>query len=91
MQKCRSICSSGEFVGDKRERGTESAYVCCDRSIRGFLGEKICVLVTHQIQFLEDATKIVVLENVSMVEMTMENGWFVNVCVGCNGAMWKLC
>ena len=35
------------------------------RSIKGFLSDKICVLVTHQIQFLRDATKILVLDHVS--------------------------
>ena len=35
------------------------------RSIKGFLSDKICILVTHQIQFLCDATKILVLDHVS--------------------------
>ena len=30
-------------------------------SIRMYLRKKICILVTHQIQFLQDATKIIVL------------------------------
>jgi len=34
------------------------------RSIKTYLGDKICILVTHQIQFLQDATRIIVLENV---------------------------
>jgi ABC-type transport system involved in cytochrome bd biosynthesis fused ATPase/permease subunit len=34
------------------------------RCIQYYLREKICVLVTHQIQFLQDATKIIVLDNV---------------------------
>jgi ATP-binding cassette subfamily C (CFTR/MRP) protein 4 len=38
--------------------------MCGCRSIKEYLGEKICILVTHQIQFLQDATKIIVLENV---------------------------
>ncbi|CAF1498167.1 unnamed protein product, partial [Adineta steineri] len=40
-----------------------------ERSIKTYLGDKICILVTHQIQFLENATKIVVLENGGMIEM----------------------
>ncbi|CAF0956797.1 unnamed protein product [Adineta steineri] len=40
-----------------------------ERSIKTYLGDKICILVTHQIQFLESATKIVVLENGGMIEM----------------------
>ncbi|CAM2724338.1 unnamed protein product [Rotaria socialis] len=39
-----------------------------ERSIKNFLCDKICILVTHQIQFLEDATKIIVLENGEMVQ-----------------------
>ena len=35
------------------------------RSIKSYLCDKICVLVTHQIQFLQHATKIIVLDNVS--------------------------
>jgi ATP-binding cassette, subfamily C (CFTR/MRP), member 4 len=34
------------------------------RCIKGYLRDKICVLVTHQIQYLQDAKRIVVLENV---------------------------
>jgi ATP-binding cassette subfamily C (CFTR/MRP) protein 4 len=34
------------------------------RSIKSYLRDKICILVTHQIQFLNDATKIIVLNNV---------------------------
>jgi ATP-binding cassette subfamily C (CFTR/MRP) protein 4 len=37
-----------------------------DRSIKGYLSDKICILVTHQIQFLQDATKILVLNNVNI-------------------------
>ena len=33
-------------------------------SIQRYLREKICILVTHQIQFLQDATKIIVLDRV---------------------------
>jgi ATP-binding cassette subfamily C (CFTR/MRP) protein 4 len=36
------------------------------RSIKSYLKEKICILVTHQIQFLQDATRIIVLENVCL-------------------------
>ncbi|CAF3956324.1 unnamed protein product, partial [Rotaria magnacalcarata] len=39
-----------------------------ERSIKNFLCDKVCILVTHQIQFLEDATKIIVLENGEMVQ-----------------------
>ena len=36
-----------------------------NRSIKGYLRDKICILVTHQIQFLQNATKIIVLNNVN--------------------------
>ncbi|CAF1632625.1 unnamed protein product [Rotaria magnacalcarata] len=38
-----------------------------ERCIKDYLHEKICILVTHQIQFLKDATKIIVLNNGEMV------------------------
>ncbi|CAF0805769.1 unnamed protein product [Adineta ricciae] len=38
-----------------------------ERCIRDYLRDKICVLVTHQIQFLQDATKIIMLDNGEMV------------------------
>ncbi|CAF1451360.1 unnamed protein product [Adineta steineri] len=40
-----------------------------DKSVKSYLRKKICILVTHQIQFLQDATKIVVLNNGEMVDM----------------------
>ncbi|CAF3410899.1 unnamed protein product [Rotaria socialis] len=40
-----------------------------DQSIKNYLHDKICILVTHQIQFLQDATKIIVLNQGEMVEM----------------------
>ncbi|CAF1354990.1 unnamed protein product [Rotaria sordida] len=40
-----------------------------DKSIKYYLRDKICILVTHQIQFLQDATKIIVLDNGEMVQM----------------------
>ncbi|CAF1179879.1 unnamed protein product, partial [Adineta ricciae] len=40
-----------------------------DKSIKSYLRKKICVLVTHQIQFLQDATKIIVLDNGEMVQI----------------------
>ena len=49
------------------------------RSIKGYLGDKICILVTHQVQFLQDATKILVLDHVCVC---VERGWGVkDVCV----------
>ncbi|CAF4018606.1 unnamed protein product [Rotaria sordida] len=39
------------------------------RSIKNYLANKICILVTHQIQFLQDATKIIVLNNGEMVQI----------------------
>ncbi|CAF1179985.1 unnamed protein product, partial [Adineta ricciae] len=39
-----------------------------ERSIKEYLGDKICILVTHQIQFLQHATKIIVLESGEMLE-----------------------
>ncbi|CAF3840294.1 unnamed protein product, partial [Rotaria sp. Silwood1] len=40
-----------------------------DKSIKSYLHDKICILVTHQIQFLQDATKIIVLDNGEMIQM----------------------
>ncbi|CAF1175851.1 unnamed protein product, partial [Adineta ricciae] len=40
-----------------------------DKSVKSYLRKKICILVTHQIQFLQDATKIIVLDNGEMVQM----------------------
>ncbi|CAF2965891.1 unnamed protein product [Rotaria sp. Silwood2] len=40
-----------------------------EKSIKGYLQDKICILVTHQIQFLQDATKIIVLDNGRMAQM----------------------
>ncbi|CAF4089952.1 unnamed protein product, partial [Rotaria magnacalcarata] len=40
-----------------------------EKSIKNYLRDKICILVTHQIQFLQDATKIIVLDNGEMVQM----------------------
>ena len=37
---------------------------CC-RCILGVLRNKICVLVTHQLQYLKDATSILCLQEVS--------------------------
>ncbi|CAF1094580.1 unnamed protein product [Didymodactylos carnosus] len=34
-----------------------------EKCIKGLLKRKICILVTHQIQYLKDATKIIVLNN----------------------------
>ncbi|UJR31956.1 hypothetical protein I4U23_019429 [Adineta vaga] len=40
-----------------------------DKSIKTYLRDKICILVTHQIQFLQDATKIIVLDNGEMMQI----------------------
>ncbi|CAF0825031.1 unnamed protein product [Rotaria sp. Silwood1] len=40
-----------------------------EKAIKCYLQDKICILVTHQIQFLQDATKIIVLDNGRMVQM----------------------
>ncbi|CAF3348753.1 unnamed protein product [Rotaria sp. Silwood2] len=40
-----------------------------DKSIKNYLRDKIRILVTHQIQFLQDATKIIILDNGEMVQM----------------------
>ncbi|CAF0985467.1 unnamed protein product [Rotaria sordida] len=40
-----------------------------EKSIKDYLQDKICILVTHQIQFLQDATKIIVLDNGKMIQM----------------------
>ncbi|CAF4536341.1 unnamed protein product [Rotaria sp. Silwood2] len=39
-----------------------------EKSIKSYLGNKICILVTHQIQFLRHATRILVLENGEMIQ-----------------------
>ncbi|CAF3009500.1 unnamed protein product [Rotaria sp. Silwood2] len=39
------------------------------KSIKSYLADKICILVTHQIQFLQNATKIIVLNNGEMVQI----------------------
>ena len=41
--------------------------VCLVRCIRGLLKEKPVVLVTHQLQYLREATRILVLDQVSAV------------------------
>ncbi|CAF4258245.1 unnamed protein product, partial [Adineta steineri] len=43
------------------------------RSIKDYLCDKICILVTHQIQFLQDATKIIVLDQGKMIQMGTYN------------------
>ncbi|CAF3896965.1 unnamed protein product, partial [Rotaria sp. Silwood1] len=40
-----------------------------EKSIKKYLHDKICILVTHQIQFLQDATIIIVLDNGEMIQM----------------------
>jgi ATP-binding cassette, subfamily C (CFTR/MRP), member 4 len=37
-----------------------------EKCIKKYLRNKICVLATHQIQFLQDATTIIVLNNVDL-------------------------
>ncbi|CAF0980830.1 unnamed protein product [Rotaria sp. Silwood1] len=44
-----------------------------EKAIKSYLHDKICILVTHQIQFLQDATKIIVLNNGEMVQMGTYN------------------
>ncbi|CAF4159510.1 unnamed protein product, partial [Rotaria sordida] len=39
------------------------------KSIKNYLADKICILVTHQIQFLQDATKIIMLNNGDMIQI----------------------
>ena len=45
------------------------------RSIKDYLNNKIRILVTHQIQFLQDATKIIVLNNVNV--QSLDNNIFI--------------
>ncbi|CAF1162569.1 unnamed protein product [Adineta ricciae] len=40
-----------------------------EKTIKKYLRDKVCVLATHQIQFLQDATKIVVLNNGEMTDI----------------------
>lgn len=40
-----------------------------ERAIKEYLNGKICVLVTHQVQFSENATQIIVLNQVSFTPM----------------------
>ncbi|CAF4098406.1 unnamed protein product [Adineta steineri] len=44
-----------------------------EKSIQHYLCDKICILVTHQIQFLQDATKIIVLDQGKMIQMGTYN------------------
>ncbi|CAF0797585.1 unnamed protein product [Rotaria sordida] len=44
-----------------------------EKSIKGCLGDKICILVTHQIQFLQNATKIILLYNGEVAGMGTYN------------------
>ncbi|UJR21510.1 hypothetical protein I4U23_024596 [Adineta vaga] len=44
-----------------------------EESIKNYLSNKICILVTHQIQFLQDATKIIVLDKGEMIQMGTYN------------------
>ncbi|CAF0910972.1 unnamed protein product [Rotaria sordida] len=40
-----------------------------ERAIKRYLRDKVCILVTHQIQFLQEATKIIVLHNGEMIQI----------------------
>ncbi|CAF4220833.1 unnamed protein product [Rotaria sp. Silwood2] len=40
-----------------------------EKSIKEYLRDKICILVTHQIQFLQDSTTIIVLDNGEMIQI----------------------
>ena len=42
-----------------------SSAFCICRCIRQALKEKITILVTHQLQYLEDASQILILKDVS--------------------------
>ncbi|CAF4061065.1 unnamed protein product [Rotaria sp. Silwood2] len=42
-------------------------------AIKNYLRDKICILVTHQIQFLQDSTKIIILNNGEMIQMGTYN------------------
>lgn len=44
------------------------------RTIKGYLGRKICLLATHQVQYLQSATTIIVLNNVRWKHMC--NGFY---------------
>ncbi|CAF0900141.1 unnamed protein product [Rotaria sordida] len=44
-----------------------------EKSIKGYLREKICILVTHQIQYLQNATKIILLYNGEIASMGTYN------------------
>jgi ATP-binding cassette subfamily C (CFTR/MRP) protein 4 len=50
-------------MNDNNENNISYFY---PRSIKGYLSDKICILVTHQIQFLQDATKVLVLDHVDI-------------------------
>ena len=53
---------------EKYAEGIEMAGIdfLCNRSIKHHLRHKICILATHQIQFLQDAKMIIVLNNVCL-------------------------
>jgi hypothetical protein len=58
------------------------------RCILGRLHSKVCILVTHQIQFLKYATKIILLEKVIRRENTCSI--IINSSLGCSNRYWNL-
>ena len=64
MRKCPNIFSTSEHSREVSGGSVTSDGDSICSSIKTYLHEKICILVTHQIQFLQDATKIIVLNNV---------------------------
>ncbi len=66
MPKFLSICLKSKPNNSFHLENTDQSIY---RSIKKYLRHKICILVTHQIQFLQDATKIIVLDNVCMKMM----------------------
>ncbi|CAF3897729.1 unnamed protein product [Rotaria magnacalcarata] len=44
-----------------------------EKTIKGYLRNKICILATHQVQFLQEATKIIVLKYGETIEMGTYN------------------
>lgn len=56
-----------------------------DECIMGYLARKTRILITHQVQHLKEADRIVLMENVSALEITYEVAEFT----GCFRGKWR--
>ena len=62
-----------------------------DVCIRGLLGDRVVVLVTHQLQFALQADKILALKDVSMPSTytVVRSVYYNRVSAGANGIVWN--